>query len=313
MDRDELRRRLKGIIVPLVTPFHPDYSLNKQAVFTLVPYLLDQGVEVLVPCGTTGEFPSMTREERRRMVAATVDAAAGRVPVIAGASHTHIRTAVDLCQDAQDVGADAVMLLPPYCFKPTETEIFAFFQILDQEIRIPFLFYNNPATAKVNASFELIERLSGLKHFLGMKETNSHPVRFYEELLRFKDRFVVIPAGEPTAIFTLVSGAAGFMTVAANFNPALMVSIYKAVQIGEISQAFDLYGKLYTYRQLFEERVKTGYPVYIAYAKAAMNLVGLPAGPVRPPLTMPSEAEQTRIRQVLKEVMGLSPVADPLR
>jgi 4-hydroxy-tetrahydrodipicolinate synthase len=255
----------------------------------------------------------MTREERRRMVAATVDSAAGRAPVIAGASHTDIRAAVDLCQDAQDVGADAVMLLPPYCFKPTEDEIFAFFQILDQEIDIPFLFYNNPATAKVNASFELIERLSSLKHFLGMKETNSHPVRFYEELLRFKDRFVVIPAGEPTAIFTLVSGATGFMTVTANFNPALMVSIYKSVQLGGISQAFDLYEKLYTYRQLFEDRAQAGYPAYIAYAKAAMNLLGLPAGPVRPPLIMPSEAEQIRIRQVLKEVMGLSPVADPLR
>jgi 4-hydroxy-tetrahydrodipicolinate synthase len=306
MQTRELARRLKGIIVPLVTPFGPDYSLNEQAVATLVAYTLDRGVEVLVPCGTTGEFPSMTREERRRMVAATVDAAAGRVPVIAGASHTHLRSAIELCQDAQDVGADAVMLLSPYCFKPTEDEIYAFFQALDREIDMPFLFYNNPATAKVNASFDLIERLSGLKHFLGMKETNSHPVRFYEELVRFKDRFVLIPAGEPTAIFTLVSGATGFMTVAANFNPALMVAIYQAVQAGQVERAFELYGQLYAYRQLFEQRAQAGHPVYIAFAKAALNLLGLPAGPVRPPLSMPSSAEQNQIRRVLETVMQLS-------
>lgn len=307
MNREILRKRLQGIIVPLVTPFTDEYALNEEALLTTVPHVLDTGVTALIPCGTSGEFAAMTRDERQRVIRTTVEAATGRALVIAGTADPSIRRAIALSQDAQNAGANAVMVLPPSYFKHTDDEVFDYFRLLDQEIDLPFFFYNNPGVTNYNISLDLIDRLAQLEHFGGMKETNSHPVRFFEEHRRFEDDFALIPAGEPTAIFTLLTGALGFITVAANFNPALMVSIYDAVQAGEVERAFTLYDQLYTYRQLFEARVKEGYPTYIPYAKAAMNLLGLPAGPVRPPLRMPDPSEEERIRAVLEDVMGLEP------
>lgn len=308
MDRETFRQRLTGIVVPMATPFRDDYSLDVSAVSKTLPFLIERGVSAVMVCGSTGEFASLSLDERKQMVQAAVQVADHRVLVLAGVSDTYYRNVIDLAQFSQRAGADALILVAPYYFYPSEDEVFRYFELLDREIDIPFMFYNNPATAKINASLQLIERLGELKHFAGLKDTNSQPIRYLEFLKRFGARFAMIPAGEPAAIFNIVSGAPGFMTVAANFLPELLVSIFKAAQARDLDRAFALFDKLATYRQLFEARVAAGYPGYVVYAKAGMNLRGLPAGPVRPPLTYPSPAELDKLREIMRTVLEI-PVA----
>lgn len=309
MDKESLRRRLKGIMVPTITPFTWDYDLNVEAIPSLVDYLLENGVNVIIPCGSNGEFASMTVEERKQVAEATVEAVNGRAPVIVGTSHTCVGDALALTRHAGEIGADGVMMVPPYYFRPSDEEVFEFFRIIDSESDIPILIYNNPATTKVNLSLDMFERLSALPNVVGIKENNSQPVRYFSELLRFGDRLTIIPAGEPPMIFNVLSGAPGFITVSATFCPKLIRQMFEAAQAQDLERAFELYRDLLRYRQLFQARVDQGYAAYIPYAKAALNLLGFPAGPSRPPLGYPSADEIDRLRAVLEDDFGFECVA----
>lgn len=307
--RTDLRDKLVGTIVPIVTPMHDDLSLKLESLPVHVEYLIEAGVRVIVPCGSTGEFASLSTRERKAVVKAAVDAAGGRAAVIAGASDTRISTVIELAHQAAEVGADGVLITPPYYFLPSEDEVFEFFAAIDKEIDLPLMFYNNPATTKFNASYALFERLAELKNFAAVKENNSQPVRYYEELKLFGERFPVVPAGEPPAIFNVLAGAPGFLSVAANFNPALINRMLTAAQEGRIDDAFAAFETLRGYRQLFEARNRLGYPMYVVYAKAAVNLIGIDVGPPRPPLKGLSNEELQRLREVLRKVMELEVVA----
>ncbi|NIM95975.1 MAG: hypothetical protein GTO18_19930 [Anaerolineales bacterium] len=307
--RPELKDKLSGTLVPIVTPMHDDFSLKLELIPDLVDYLIEGGVRVVIPCGSTGEFSSLTDDERKRVIEHTVQAVNGRIAVIAGVSDTKLTTVIELSNYAEKVGADGVMITAPYYFLITEDEIFKYFTAIDDAINIPIMFYNNPATTKLNASYDLIQRLSGLKNFGALKENNSQPVRYYEELDLFGDQFPVIPAGEPPAIFNILSGAPGFMSVAANFNPMLITSMLEAAREQRIQDAFELFEILRAYRALFEARNRQGYPMYVVYAKASLNLIGFDVGRPRPPLQSPSPQELTLLRGVLKDVMGLDVVS----
>lgn len=305
----KLQERLKGLIVPIVTPFTWEYELHLGGIAPIVDYLLDNGVSVIIPCGTNGEFSSMTVAERKLVAEATVEAVGGRAPVIVGTSHSCLKDALELVHHAQDIGADGVMMVPPYYFRPTEDEVFEFFHIISSESNIPILIYNNPATTKINLSLEMFERLGALPHVAGIKENNSQPVRYFEELLRFEDRLTIIPAGEPPMIFNVITGAPGFITVSATFCPQLIREMFEAAQVRELEKAFSLYRKLFRYRQLFQARVDQGYATYVPYAKASLNLLGFPAGPTRPPLAYLRPEEISRLRKVLEEDFGFTCVA----
>lgn len=306
--RPDLIDKLHGTLVPIVTPMHNDFSLKLDVLPTLIDYLIDGGVKVIIPCGSTGEFYALSEQERCQMIEATVKAVAGRISVIAGVSDTRKDTVIRLANFAKDSGADGVMILAPYYFLSTEDELFAFMKAIDEAIDIPFLYYNNPATTKFNASLDFLERLSTLINFGAIKENNSQPVRYYEELQRFGNKFPVIPAGEPPAIFNMLSGAPGFMSVAANFNPKLISDMLVAAREQRIQDAFALFEILRTYRSIFEARNRQGYPEYVRFAKASLNLIGFPVGPTRLPLLAPSDQDLMKLRKILSEVMHLQVV-----
>lgn len=306
--RPDLKDKLHGTLVPIVTPMHDDFSLKLDILPSLIDYLIDGGVKVIIPCGSTGEFYALTEDERCQMIEATVKAVGGRISVIAGISDTRKDTVIRLANFAEDSGADGVMILAPYYFLATEDELFTFIKAIDKAIDIPFLYYNNPATTKFNASLDFLERLSTLNNFGAIKENNSQPVRYYEELQRFGNKFPVIPAGEPPAIFNILSGAPGFMSVAANFNPKLISDMLVAAREQRIQDAFALFEILRTYRSIFEARNRQGYPEYVRFAKASLNLIGFPVGPTRLPLLAPSDQDLKKLRKILSEVMHLKVV-----
>jgi len=309
MNAKEFGKKLTGVITPIVTPFKENYELNLDGFKPNIDYMVENGVRVVIPCGSTGEFPSMTVEERKQVVEAVVVAADGRIPVLAGVSDTNVWTVIDQAQHAKAVGADGAMLVAPYYFKPTEEEIFDFFQRINDAVDFPLVFYNNPGTTKVNTSLNFLERLGKLENVAAIKETNSQPVRYYAEISRFGEDLPVVPAGEPMAVFNMLTGAPGFMTVASNFAPALMRDMFDAASSKQVDRAFELYSILNVYRSLFEHMVVDGIPAYITYGKAAVEMIGLHGGPARPPLTTPSDGEKAKIRKVLEEKMGLKCVA----
>jgi 4-hydroxy-tetrahydrodipicolinate synthase len=271
-----------------------------------VDWLLERGVGVLVVNGSIAEHSSMTADEQTRAVAETVHAAGGRATVIAGCSHTHPDQALALCDAARRAGADGVMLLPPYYFRLSPDEVLDFFTWLDRSIGLPFVVYDNPATGRVELPLQTIDALARLRHFAGLKEASPDVLRFYTLIERFGDRFPVVAAVEDPLLFMLLAGARACMTASAAFAPELLAELMGAVARSDLASARAVFRRLYAFRELFLPQIRAGRPAFVAYTKAAVDLVGGRGGPPRPPLAPLTTDECRRLRDTLSDAMGLS-------
>jgi 4-hydroxy-tetrahydrodipicolinate synthase len=302
----DLSSRLSGVLCATVTPFLPDsLDVDWPAVRSNAEWLIDRGVRVLVANGSIAEHSSMSFEEQTRAVAETVAAAAGRATVIAGCSDSDPRVVLQLCEAAARAGADGVMLLAPYYFRLSADEVAEFFRWVDGSIELPFLLYDNPTTGRVELPLETIAAISELRHFAGLKEASQDVLRFYALMERFGDRFPVIAAVEDPLLFMLVAGAPGCMTASAAFAPELLGELMDAVGASDLPRARAIYRRLYAFRQLFLPQIRAGRPAFVAYTKAAVDLVGGRAGPTRPPLKPLGDEERRRLRETLAGPVGL--------
>jgi dihydrodipicolinate synthase/N-acetylneuraminate lyase len=302
----DLGSRLRGVLCATVTPFEPDsLDVDWAGVRSNAEWLIGRGVAALVVNGSIAEHASMSRDEQVRAVRETVAAASGRVPVIAGCSHTDPRAVVDLCRAAAAAGADGVMLLAPYYFRLSPDEVAAFFAWVDGEIDLPFLLYDNPVTGRSELPLETIEAISRLGRFAGLKEASQDVLRFHALTERFGARFPVIAAVEDPLLFMLVSGAPACMTATAAFAPELLGELMDAVAGGDLPGARALYRRLFAFRELFLPEIRAGRPAFVAYTPAAVDLVGGRGGPTRPPLRPLGAEERARLRGVLEAGVGL--------
>jgi 4-hydroxy-tetrahydrodipicolinate synthase len=285
----------------------PDtFEVDWVAVRSNAEWLISRGVRVLVVNGSIAEHASMSYEEQVRAVGETVQAAAGRATVIAGCSHTNPDQSLALCNAAREQGADAVLLLPPYYFRLSPTEIESFFEWLDGCIDLPFLVYDNPATGRTELPVESIERIARCRNFAGLKEASPDVLRFYSLIERFGSRFPVVAAVEDPLLFMLVAGAPACMTATAAFAPQLLAELMAAVEAGNLTVARSTFRRLYAFRELFLPEIRAGRPAFVAYTKAAVDLVGATGGPPRPPLAPLTSEQHRSLRETLQGPMGLA-------
>ncbi len=308
---DRLRDRLRGVIAATITPFNADLSLDEGGIRANLEFLLDEGVRVLVPCGTIGEAPSLSVAERMRVVELTARTVAGRATVVAGTLAHDLPTVVALARHAAAVGADGVMVPPPSAFKTDAVGILDFYRGLDDRAGVPFLLYNNPAAHGGEIPLDTIAALAELEHFVGVKEASGDVVRFYAAMRRFSNRFPIIAAVEPPLVFTLLCGSPALLTATAVFAPRFMADLFTAASRRNVECAFALYDRLYTFRQLLEPEIRAGFPAYVPWTKAALECRGLAGGPSRPPVRTLDATERARLAQVLCDndlITALSPV-----
>ncbi len=288
---------LRGVIVPLITPFKEDLSIDYPGLATLVDYVIEEmGCDGLVPCGTTGESTTLSHQEQVDVVRAVVKQTRKRVPVIASAGSNSTSEAVSLTRMVAEVGADATLQVGPYYNKPTQSGIFNHFAAVAAASKLPMLVYNIPGRTGRNIEPKTITRMwAEIPTVVGLKDCSND---LHQMMLIYRSTdpgSFKIYCGEDVMTFSLLChGGAGAIAAAAHVVGREVKAMCEAVWSGSLEDARDLhYRTMDVVDALFVEPNPT--PV-----KQALEWLGLPAGPLRPPLERMTPAGQQVLRQAMK-------------
>ena len=280
-----------GCMVALVTPFSDDGAIDEARLKDLVEFHVAQGTDVVVPCGTTGESPTLSHPEHDRVVNLVVEYAAGRVPVLAGAGSNNTGEALRLTRHAREVGAAGVLSITPYYNKPTQEGMYRHFMTIAEEGGMPMVLYNVPGRTGVSIAPETVARLARHPNVVGIKEA-SGSLDQASAILSLCD--IALVSGDDSLTLPLLSvGGKGVISVVANIVPADVKAMIAAFNAGEVSQALEWHRRLFPLcRAMFYETN----PIPV---KTAMRLLGRLNGELRLPLCPMSEANEGRLREAL--------------
>ena len=296
MDRNDVT--WQGPMVALVTPFHRDGNFDENSLAQHIDFVIDNGVQGIISNGCTGEFWAQTREERRQVVAATVKAVRGRIPVIGGATASATRDVIQIMGDCKDVGCDGVMLMTPYTVKPNCEDMLNHFRVAAESVDIPVLLYNNPGDSGADLTPEMVARLADLRTVVAIKDSTFDFNIFWKLQSTLSDRIRIFIG--PSTMFgaaAIYMGADGWIDTYSNLWPQLTVGLYRAARSGDVEEARRLQKIAAEFRSFM---LQPGWNMYCAI-KAAMNLTGLPGGVPRLPLRPLPQAELERLDAELKK------------
>lgn len=286
---------IHGAMTALVTPFRDgrvDYARLKDNVHEQI----DAGIDGLVPCGTTGESPTLSHDEHDRVIEAVVKAADGRVPVIAGTGSNSTHEALRLTEHAKAVGADACLSVNPYYNKPSQEGMYRHFMTIADTVDLPLMLYNIPGRCGVALTVETMHRLASHPRIIGVKEaTGSLDVASEVVALCGDESFIVVSGDDSLTLPLMSVGAVGVISVTSNLQPARVVEMVHAAADGRFDAARQRHLSLFgLFRALFLE----GNP---ATVKAAMALCGMDTGEVRSPLAPVSAGCRDALEAVLRQ------------
>ncbi|MCZ7675181.1 MAG: 4-hydroxy-tetrahydrodipicolinate synthase [Roseovarius sp.] len=268
----------KGSFPALVTPFR-NGEVDYETLKTLVEWHISEGSDGLVPVGTTGESPTLSHAEHERVVEEVVRAAAGRVPVIAGAGSNNTVEAIRFMRHAEKVGADAALVVTPYYNKPTQRGLIAHFTALHDCCELPIIIYNIPGRSAVDMSPETMGELARLPRIIGVKDATGDLARVSLQRISCGTDFIQISGEDGTAHGFNAQGGQGVISVTANVAPRLVAEVQHACLSGDYARALELQDRLMPlHRAIFTEPGVVG-------VKYAMSKLGLCSEEVRSPLT----------------------------
>lgn len=289
------QQQLTGIIAAVVTPFTPDASaVDVPGITTQVEHILGGGVTGLVPGGSTGEFTLLTMAERKQVNEAYVEAVAGRVPVIAGTGALSTANTVELTAHAQEIGADGVMIVPPFYFAPTFEEILAHLGAVSEATDIPIMYYNIPAATGVELTAAQIAELGRRTNVTSYKDTGGDLPKFTEVLQRHSADILALNGDDMLAFDAFALGAQAGVWGAASILPQQCTELYRAVVVdGDLVRGRELWRKLQPICVFLESHN------YARGIKTGLDLVGKSAGPSRRPILPLPEASVAEFRELL--------------
>jgi len=292
--------KLEGVFPALVTPMTVEEEVDYRALRDFVNYLIeDGGVHGLIPLGSTGEYYALSPDEREAVAKATIEATAGRVPVLVGANAGGTRQVVEFSQRAEALGADGVLLAAPYYSLPTPDELFEHFSAVNDAIGIPIMLYNYPGRTGVDMTPDLIQRLAELDSIQYVKESAGDATRVCEIIRRCGERIRVFCGCDTLALESFFSGAVGWVGGVANILPKEHVRLFElAFQEANVFAARELYLRLLPTLSLMEGGGK-----YTQFVKAGCELTRHPVGPPRRPLLPATPEENNRLKEALSEVV----------
>jgi len=273
-----MTKKLHGIVVPFATPFAPDEELGTERAKVLIDNLIDAGVHALIILGDTGEFFTLTPEERLQFTEAAFRYIDGRVPVVIQPSAITTRETVSYAKHAKSLGADALMVLPPYYRNSTSDEVYAHYAAVAEAVDLPIICYCLPGISIEVMTPDFIAMLAEIDNISFVKDSTGILSRIREIKSACGDRISVFVGGDTIAYDGLVAGAIGSIWGAANFIPRQAVQLYELVcQAGDLVKACELWEKIFPICAFLEDHN------YGASVKAALELVGLDMGPARRP------------------------------
>ena len=283
-----------GCGTALVTPFTAAGEIDEPTFRRLVRRQIDAGIDFLVPCGTTGESPSLTREEHLRIVALTVEEARGAVPVVAGAGGYNTAEVAVLARELERIGVDGLVSVAPYYNKPTQEGLYQHYRAIADAASLPIIVYNVPGRTGVNIEPDTVGRLATIENIVGVKEASGNIQQIARVLHEVPDNFTVLSGDDAIAIAAIALGARGLISVASNEIPVEMTALVRAAMTGDFVTARHLH---HTWFALMEINFAESSPIPVKAALAMMALIE----PVwRLPLTPPSDSTRHRIEAVLR-------------
>ncbi|KAA0681416.1 4-hydroxy-tetrahydrodipicolinate synthase [Roseomonas genomospecies 6] len=290
---------LYGSIVALLTPFK-NGKVDEAAFQSFVEWQVAQGTHGLVPCGTTGESPTLSHEEHNRVVELCIEAAGGKVPVVAGTGSNSTDEAISLTQHAKKAGATAALVVTPYYNKPTQEGLYQHFKAIHDAADLPIVIYNIPGRSVVDMSVATMARLAKLPNIIGVKDATAdlaRPVRLLQEV---GPDFIQLSGEDATALAFNAQGGVGCISVTANIAPAQCAAMQDAWRKGDLATAYK-YRDLLT--PLHDSMFVETSPAPVKYAA---SLLGKSTDEVRLPLVAASESTRTIVRDAMKKAGVLS-------
>ncbi|MBI5826726.1 MAG: 4-hydroxy-tetrahydrodipicolinate synthase [Deltaproteobacteria bacterium] len=283
----------KGAFTALVTPFK-DGEVEEAALRRLIEFQVRNGINGLVPCGTTGESATLTYEEHDRVIELTIEAADKRVPVVAGTGSNSTAETVMLTKHAQKAGADAALLITPYYNKPTQQGLFEHYKKVASEVSIPLILYNVPGRTGVNMLPETVARLSEIKNIVGIKEATGDLKQVSDVIEFSRDGFIVLSGDDFTTLPLMSVGGHGVISVTSNIAPREVSDMVRLFNSGDAGEARRLHYRLEPlHRAMF---IETN-PVPV---KTALAFMGMIEEELRLPLVRMGEANRDRLAGVLE-------------
>jgi 4-hydroxy-tetrahydrodipicolinate synthase len=284
---------LHGSICALVTPFR-DGAVDDSTYERFVDWQIEQGTDGLVPCGTTGESPTLSHDEHMRVVEICISVASGRVPVVAGTGSNSTEEAIMLTRHAREAGADAALVVTPYYNKPTQEGLYRHYEAINDAVDLPIVIYNIPGRCVIDMSVETMARLAKLPNIIGVKDATNDVARATKQKLAIGPDFVQLSGEDGTQIGFLAQGGDGCISVTANVAPKQMSDFHKAWRAGEVTEA-----------QALNERLM---PLHVGLfcesspgpVKYAASLLGKCSAETRLPLCEISDASKKTVESAMR-------------
>ena len=290
---DEIKTRLQGSMVALVTPMHPDGTVDYKRLADLIDWQIEQGTHCLVAVGTTGESATLSMQEHSDVIRYFVQHVKGRVPVIAGTGANNTMEAIKLTQDAADAGADCALLVAPYYNKPPQEGIYQHYQAIAKAVNIPQMLYNVPGRTVVDIAQETVERLADIDNIVAIKDATGSALRGEQLIKAVGDRMVVLSGDDGTALELMKFGGKGNISVTANVAPKAMSDTFAAGLRGDFDAANKAHDVVkHLHRDLFIESS----PIP---AKYALHKMGMIDTGIRLPLVWLAEQHHATIDNAL--------------
>ena len=296
----------RGSYTVLVTPFTEDGSaIDLEAARRFLDWQLESDVPGVIILGTTGEFLTVSERERTQFVQTTVEHVNGRMRVLVGTMNASTTIAVRNSREAEKLGADGLMIVPPYYYTPTEDEIFGYYRAISETVTIPIMLYNNPVTSNVDMSAKLVGRLTrAFENVRYIKEASMDVGRVYD-VMEETDGVMSVFAGE-RIVESFLLGAVGYVNPYGNYIPRASARIWDLLEDGRVEEAKQIQRLITSLDQIIAE----GHPTYghQSYSKALAAAAGYPVGDVRPPLTAFAELGEeggSRVSQIMQVVREL--------
>jgi len=283
-----------GCGTALVTPFRKDLSVDEDGMRKLVRRQIDAGINFLVPCGTTGESPTLTRAEHLRVVQIAVEEAKGKVPVLGGAGGYNTAEVIELANELKHIGVDGVLSVTPYYNNPTQEGLYQHYKAIASAVALPIVLYSVQGRTGVNIEPGTVARLAQISNIIGVKEASGNIGQMARVVHEVPEKFIVLSGDDSITIPLAALGGRGIISVASNEIPAEMTRIAQLAMAGDFAGARALQR---TWLPLMEINFVESNPIPV---KAAMAMMGLLEPTFRLPMTPPSEANRLKIEAVLK-------------
>ena len=284
------------VITAMVTPFHKDGSVNYAQAKKLARHLVESGSDGLVVAGTTGESPTLTKEEKVALFQAVVEEVGGKAAVIAGTGTNSTAESVALTQAAERAGVDGVMLVGPYYNRPSQEGLYQHFATIARSTRLPVMLYNIPGRTAVNILPGTVARLAEMENVVAIKEASGSLEQVTELRRLLPDHFAIYSGDDSLTLPMLALGAKGVVSVASHLAGRRIQEMLNAFTAGNVTLAAKIHAELFP---LFKVLFITTNPVPV---KAALNFLGLQVGGPRLPLVEATEAEKEKIRECLEQL-----------